>query len=290
MPTLDLFDIDRPTPPIERDDVVAGVAAKVEWWVGNRRKKLLELRHASHAVNPLLLPIIMNMHGFRDILELSSFMLSGHLVEGHATGFGKLIDEKVLEDVFGTVKLDAPFRRDNPPFLAPEFDNIDHLVPRPNGAFDLLSLKAGRWSIQLGQAVQLNRSFQVLVDRRASNDLEFNDLVVGVFYGREADLTDKYRIIRGESGKAQHDVSDLTAHVTVLAGRPFWAWLNGGEHDTQDWILDGIILGFGRAVETYGPLTDLWQDFVKSFATTFAKHINEAGDVDWHGLLREING
>lgn len=276
---------------IGRDDVIARVAALVAWWVGNRRKKLVELRHDSHAVNPLLLPIIMNMHGFANIHELAGFMLAGHLVEGHATGFGKLIDEKVLEKVFGTIKLDARFRRENLDFLRPEFDNVDHLVPRPGGPHDILSLKAGRWSIQLGQAVQLNRSFQVLVDRREAGEIEFNKLIVGVFYGKQTDLTDKYRIIRGEiGGGAAHDVRDLTAHVEVLAGRPFWSWLNEGEEQTQDWILDAIIQGFETAVQEHGPFTQLFEEFIGSFAATFQKHIDASGHVDWHALLKEING
>jgi hypothetical protein len=277
--------------PIGRDALVSLVADKVAWWVGNRRKKLVELRHDSHAVNPLLLPIVMSMHGFATFREVAAFMLAGHLVEGHATGFGKLIDEKVLGDVFGTIKLDAKYRRANPEFLRPEFDNVDHLVPRPGGTHDILSLKAGKWSIQLGQAVQLNRSFQVLIDRRAAGAIQFDKLIVGVFYGQASDLTDKYRIIRGEpGGGATHDVRDLTDHVHVLAGRPFWTWLNDGEDQTQDWILDGIIAGFGKAVKRYGSVSALFDDFVSSFADSFAKHIKEDGSVDWHALLREING
>lgn len=290
MDNSDFIDLDRPIPPIEREAVISGVAAQVEWWVGMRRKKLAELSHSSHAVNPLLLPIIMNMHGFTGITELAGFMLSGHLVEGHATGFGKLIDEKVLENVFGTIKLDAGFRRDHHQFLASEYDNIDHLVPRPGGSYDLLSLKAGRWSIQLGQAVQLNRSFQVLVDSRASGSTHFHELVVGVFYGQDSDLTDKYRIIRGEPTRAKHDIRDLTDHVKVFAGRKFWSWLNGGEEQTQDWILDGIVEGFESAVSRYGSFVELWDEFVGSFAATFAPYIRADGSMDWHGLLKEING
>jgi hypothetical protein len=143
----------------------------------------------------------------------------------------------------------------------------------------------------LGQAVQLNRSFQVLVDRRSAGEIQFSELVVGVFYGKEADLTDKYRIICGRiEGGARHDVRDLTDHVRVLAGRPFWSWLNGGVIETQDWILDGIIQGFDHAVQKFGPMTKLFEDFVASFASTFEKHTRPDGTIDWHGLLQSING
>ena len=282
-----------PLPPIDRDTVLAGVSEWVAWWVGNRRKKLVNLRHQSHAVNPLLWPIIMSMHGFANIRELAFFMLSGHLVEGHATGFGKLIDEKILEHVFGTIKVDRKFRRTNASYAGPEFDNIDHLVPRPGSSQDLLSVKAGKWSIQLGQAVQINRSFQVLLHRRDAGELDFDKVVVGVSYGKVEDLTDKYRLIRGEpptTGAAQHDVRDLRDHVLVLAGRGFWSWLNGGEAQTQDWILDAILRGFEVAAETHGSLAGPFEDFVDSFAETFANHTNAEGNVDWHALLTEISG
>lgn len=279
-----------PIPPISRKDVISGVATLVKWWVGNRRKKLLELRHDTHAVNPLLLPIIMNMHGFSSFRDLAAFMLAGHLVEGHATGFGKLIDEKVL-GLFGTQKLDKAFRRENPEFTRHEYDNVDHLVPRPGAPPDLLSLKAGKWSIQLGQAVQLNRSFQVVVERRNAGHVNYGRLVVGVFYGTAESLTDKYSIICGaKTTGAKHDVSDLTEHIDILAGRPFWTWLNAGEAQTQDWILDGIIQGFEAAVREYGPLTEPFDEFITSFADTFSRHIDRRGKVDWHGLLKEING
>ena len=283
----------RPLPPIAREAVLAGISEWVEWWVGNRRKKLIKLHHESHAVNPFLLPIIMSMHGFASVRDLAFFMLSGHLVEGHATGFGKLIDEKVLGKVFGTIKVDRRFRKANPKYGASAFDNVDHIVPRPGASPDLLSLKAGRWSIQLGQAVQINRSFQVLVRLRDAGEVDFDNLVVGVFYGKAEDLTDKYRLIRGEqstTGAAQHDVRDLTDHVVVVAGREFWSWLNAGETETQDWILDGIIRGFEVTAAKHGSLAGPFEEFVDSFAETFTKHTDDSGKVDWHALLTEING
>ena len=283
----------RPLPPIAREAVLAGVSKWVEWWVGKRRDKLIKLRHESHAVNPFLLPIIMSMHGFASVRDLAFFMLSGHLVEGHATGFGKLIDEKVLSNVFGTIMVNQSFRNKNPEYKASQFDNIDHIVPRPGASQDLLSLKAGRWSIQLGQAVQLNQSFQVLVSRREAGEVDFNKIMVGVFYGKAEDLTDKYRLIRGQqstTGAAQHDVRDLTDHVVVVAGREFWSWLNAGETQTQDWILDGIMRGFEVVAAEHGSLADPFEEFVDSFAETFARYTDDHGAVDWHALLTEING
>ena len=74
------------------------------------------------------------------------------------------------------------------------------------------------------------------------------------------------------------------------AGSAFWTWLNGGNEETQDWILDAIIQGFQAEVQQHGSFTQLFDEFVNSFAETFARHINPEGQVDWHAILREING
>jgi len=279
---------------IPREAVVSGVSEKVQWWIGRRRAKLEKLAHGSHAVNPFLWPVIMSMHGFDTFRELAEFQLSGHLVEGHATGFGKLVDEKILGGVFATIKLDKKFRESNPPYNQHEYDNVDHLVPRDSGTPDLLSLKAGRWSIQLGQAVQLNRSFQEIIKAKAEEKADFDDIVVGVFYGTHEGLTDKYQIIRGRSTGATHDVVDISKHVSVLAGRDFWGWLNNGENRTQEWVLEGVQSGYTLDAAENGPMDELFESFISDFAAHYQKYeiTDDEGQVliDWQELLKDING
>ena len=101
------------------------------------------------SVNPFMAPLVMGMHGFDGFAETASFMMGGHLATGHATGFGKLVDEKILPNVFGTVKLSAAFRSAHKPYQMSVFDEIDHIVTGPGGKANLLCLKAGRWTIQL---------------------------------------------------------------------------------------------------------------------------------------------
>ena len=273
-----------------QNEIVDGVSEQVQWWVEQRRTKLIKLRHQSHAINPFLWPIIKSMHGFRDLRELVAFQLAGHLVEGHATGFGKLVDEKILSHVFGTTKLDRKFREINSEYQNHAYDNIDHLMMHSGKPRDLLSLKAGRWSIQLGQAVQLNRSFQALLDRRANEEIEFDRLVVGVFYGTNEGLTDKYRIIQGLETSAQHDITDISEHVDVYAGREFWSWINGGERNTQEWVLLGIELGYELAAEENGPLDESYEAFISDFESQLKPFLAEDGTIDWVHLLRDING
>jgi len=272
-----------------RREIIEGVAAHVVWWVNQRRTKLKNLRHDTHAVNPFLWPLTMAMHGYEEFRELAAFQLGGHLVEGHATGFGKLIDEKILPGVFGSTKLDKAYRQAEPGFNEPEYDNIDHLVPGLEDAVDLLSLKAGRWSIQLGQAVQLNRSLQVLLEKREKGLVKFDRIVIGVFYGTPATLTDKYSIIKGVHGGATHDIRDISAHVDIQVGRQFWSWINGDQQDTDEWVLEGVQEGFRQSVEESGSLADLYEAFIDDYAAEYERYFND-GRPDWLGLLRDVNG
>lgn len=271
-----------------RDEIIRGVSIEVVWWIEQRRKKLVDLRHQTHAVNPFLWPLTMSMHGFSSFRELAVFQLAGHLVEGHATGFGKLIDEKILPRVFGTIKLDAKFRARTPELLRPEYDNIDHFIYGQDGSLSLLSVKAGRWSIQLGQAVQLNRSLQVLLANRDMGIASFDDIVVGVLYGAEEELTDKYRIIRGLPTRAAHDISNISTHVQIQAGRDFWSWLNGGNDETDAWVLEGIHEGLLESNRESGSLAAVYEEFIDDYAREYERFFR-FGEPNWYGLLRDVN-
>ena len=274
---------------MNRDDVVSGVAKLVVWWLETRRAKLKELRHDTMAVNPFLIPLLLALGDIDSIDELAHLLLAGHFSVGHATGFGKLIDEKILPHVFRTTKLNSSFRKALP-WLQSMFDEIDHLVTMPNGDRYLLSLKAGRWTIQLTMAVQLNKAFAEILKGRDAGVTDFSGIVVGVFYGRSETLTDKYDIIRGINRGANHDLIDVQKDVSVFAGRDFWSWLNGGEVATQEWVLEGILCGIQNAKEKHGPISELMEAYKAQFAATFAQYVGVDGKVDWVGVLRMING
>ncbi len=278
---------------MKKEEVIAGVSKQIVWWMGERQKKLAKLRHETMSVNPFLLPLIFGIHQFKDFDELAEFLVVAHLSTGYATGFGKLIDEKILPYVFGTKKLDKATRRTDPLSMS-AFDEIDHIIPSAgNQAAKLLSLKAGRWTIQLTMAVQLNKAFKELLNLRDSKQLDvftFDEIAVGVFYGTKDTLTDKYDILRGINRGANHDVTNLTEHVHVYAGREFWAWLNGGEQQTQEWVLEGIIQGFQAAEKSLGSLDKLLADFRKEFSQQFQFSVWPDGAIDWKAIINKING
>lgn len=274
-----------------RIEVINGVAHWTVWWLAERRKKLVEQLSDTMSVNPFLLPLLFEFHGLESFSDLSDLMVGGHLMTGHNTGFGKLIDEKILPGVFGTKKLDSA-HRSFASLKESYFDEIDHVVVRPNGTSELLSLKAGKWTIQLTMAVQLNKAFHEIIERFPGR---FSGIVVGVFYGNAEGLTDKYHILRGINRGKNHDVIDLQAHVSVHAGREFWSWLNEGERATQDWVLEGFLYGIQnhRITEERQPrkVHQYLQEYREGVQRKYASYTNPyTGAINWHQLLTDING
>jgi hypothetical protein len=95
--------------------------------------------------------------------------------------------------------------------------------------------------------------------------------------------------LRGINRGAHHNVVDLTNRVFVYAGREFWAWLNDGIQDTQDWLLEGIQEGISRS----NPREEsglLLESFNRSVARHYQQYIDSDGTISWEELLRDING
>lgn len=269
-------------------EVVDSVKKCAKWWVGVRKKKLEEQLSETMSINPFLMPFLFDYHDLSSLDDLVGLVMASHLMTGHATGFGKLIDEKILPNVFGTTKLDAEFRNTNAPFEKSCFDEIDHLIIREDGLKQLLSLKAGRWTIQLTMAVQLNASFKEILE---NHEGVADEIVVGVFYGKSDDLTDKYDILRGVNRGANHNVTDLTDHVSVFAGREFWSWLNYGEDNTQEWVLQGVIEAL-REENIHETATDLLRKFKSGIVEKYESDIRDEHEnvLNWYKLLKKVNG
>lgn len=271
---------------VGKNEVIGGVEECIAWWIERRKSKLRDDLSETMSLNPFLAPLVYDLHNLQELPGLVSLLTAGHLLGGYNTAFGKLIDEKILPQVFGTRKLDKAFRRDTPPLAESCFDDIDHFVPRENDRPDLLSLKASRWTIQLGQAVGLNRSFETILKRHGE---KFDRIAVGVFYGKSETLSDKYDILRGINRGANHDVVDLTEDVKVYAGREFWQWLNEGEAETQSWVLDGILRGMDDT-DLREESTELLERHTTNLARNYSQYVGADGFVDWHRLLADING
>jgi Type II restriction endonuclease EcoO109I len=269
-----------------KNQVVQEVKAITGWWLTQRKKKLEEQLNETMSINPFLMPFLFDYHNLKSLDELADLIVSSHLMTGHATGFGKLVDEKILPQVFGTQKLDKKYRQGNSPLNLACFDEIDHYILRENGTRQFLSLKAGKWTIQLTMAVQLNIAFSEI--KHSYSNL-VDEVVVGVFYGKADDLTDKYDILRGINRGADHAVKDITDFVSVYSGRDFWAWLNDGQQETQEWVLEGIIeaLKEGKIHET---AVRLLKEFREGVVSKYEDHVLEGETLNWYLLLKKING
>lgn len=272
---------------MNKAEVINGVKTQAVWWLEERLKKIRQQKHDTMEVNPFMAPLISALHGHTNFLELADFLLGGHFAIGHATGFGKLIDEKILPRVFGTTKLDKA-NRTTGIFKKSCFDNIDHVVHK-DGKDILLSLKASKWTIQLGQAVELNKSFKDIRDLLQAAEHSHDKVVLATFYGKAENLTDKYRLVRGISFGANHDVHDLQDYVTILSGQEFWSWL--GDHpDTQLWVMEGIQEAIESKRETLAQTQILMAEFRNSFASRYSAFIDDQGIINWVGILKESNG
>ena len=251
--------------------------------------KFRELSHETMSINPFMAPVIMALHSHIAFADLAELLLGGHFMTGHATGFGKLIDEKILPKLFGSRKLDAAFRK-IPPYDLPVFSEVDHLIVTGTGDPIYLSLKASRWTIQLTMAEKMNAAFTRLVTLRSAGSIRFSKIVVGVFYGTQEALTDKFSIIRGICSGAKHDVTDITEHVEVVAGKEFWSWINGGEDETQDWIMQGVLDAVTASKSKLLAAKGLLESYKQTFENTFTRFVAADGAIDWVGILHGING
>jgi hypothetical protein len=270
-----------------REEVIQLMSIEIQWWVKQRLNKLREELHGTMTINPFLIPILFDLHHAEGFDDLGSLMLASHLMGGHNTGFGKLMDEKVLPNVFGTNKLSKAYRKENPPFDQAPFDNIDHILVRENGHKYLISLKASKWTIQLGQAIQLNSSFDEIKTRYRT---DFNSIVIGVIYGNHTSLTDKYDIAIGVKRKtsADHNIKELEGFAEVKVGREFWSWLNGDQVDTQRWMMEGILDGVKKA-DCRAESKLLLSAYIDTFNRKYDTHISEDKTINWFDILSDIN-
>lgn len=271
--------------PVDLQFVKAEVKKWTIWWIRQRKSKLEKELTETMSVNPFLLPFLFEYHSLKNFDELIHLMVASHLMTGHNTGFGKLIDEKILPSVFKTIKLDRKFRQANPPFENSSFNEIDHMIVRPDGSKELISLKAGKWTIQLTMAVKLNESFNEI---KRYYGASIKHIIVGVFYGTDEDLTDKYDILRGINRGAKHHVVEITDFVSVYTGKKFWEWLGGGAVGVQDAILLGFIEAI-RELDVKSGNEKLLLDFRKKISSRYDNSAENKGVQDWIKLLNSIN-
>lgn len=275
-----------PNPTKSKDEVVNGVTQLVTEFLQRRLLKLSTDISAFMNINPFLVSALRDFHSFKTLQDLAEFMFISHMAQGHATGFGKLIDEKVLPRVFGTIKLDRAERaRRN--LHAAAYNEIDHIVnPGSETDWSLLSLKAGPWTIQDASAHNIYNAFKQIGDFR----LYGKEIVVGIFYGNRQSLTNKYDILRGINPRQQDQFVTLN-FVRVLAGREFWSWLNGDVDETQEWVLEGtrkaseLLLrdgATGSEIIKHAPLR-----LAQELSTKYGISLEE--EIDWIRLLMAIN-
>lgn len=118
--------------------------------------------------------------------------------------------------------------------------------------------------------------------------IEFQKIIVGVFYGTDDELTDKYRVLRGITTGANHDVIDISKDVDVHAGRAFWAWL-AGDSRAQEWVITGIV----RAIQAASKTETQAQAATEEIERDLTGMLSQVGDVkteaDWIAFINAVN-
>lgn len=271
---------------MDREQIIAGTRDCFRWWIRQRKKALEDKLKEPLGVNPFMLPFLFDFHNFSDFGELANMVVAANLLGGHNTGFGKLIDEKLLPQVFGAQKLDKAFRSANGYYIEAAFNEIDHKVFREDGKWEYLSLKSSKWTIQLSMAMQLNTAFDEIV--RSHWHENCRGIVVGVVYGTTSNLTDKYDILRGINRGARHNVVDVTNHVTVYAGASFWDWLSGVA-GTQKLVMKGLLEAI-QEERVGASIPPIIRRLREKFADEYGvlPVMQPSGD-DWYRILAQIN-
>lgn len=275
-----------PNPVIDRDTIIEKVAILVHDLIIRRLNKLRgDNISAFLNVNPFLLSCLRDFHSFSTVHSIADFLFIAHMAQGHSTAFGKLIDEKILPQAFNTVKLDAA-ERQRRRLTAAAYNEIDHIVnPNSDDEWCLLSLKASAWTIQDTAAHNLYNAFKQIGDFQVYG----KEIIVGVFYGKEDDLTNKYDILRGINPRQQDQFVEL-GHVRVLTGKQFWSWLNGGEDDTQLWVLEGTRIGSASVFSKLddADILNAPEKLANELAKKYGLEIDHP--INWEQLLLAING
>lgn len=271
-------------PKQSKDFIINNVAALVSDFIKRRLEKIQKDISSFLNVNPFLLSALRDFHSFKRIQDLADFLFIAHMSQGHATGFGKLVDEKILPQVFGTVKLTEKERKSRK-LTAAAYNEIDHIVnPNSSTEWSLLSLKAGAWTIQDTAAHNLYNAFKQIGDFQVFG----KEIVVGVFYGNKNSLTNKYDILKGINPRQQNQFVELN-HVRVLAGKDFWTWLNGDEEETQLWVLEGTRQGSEIAFKknNNSNVQNAPQKLAIELSEKYGLLLDK--EIDWSRLLIAVN-
>ena len=94
------------------------------------------------SINPYILTFLSDYHGLQTPADLASHLASFHLHIGHLTGFGKLIDEKIIaKDEFPDFATEDGYKPAQTHFI----DNLVYDGKQPNAYIDQfeIGLKQG---------------------------------------------------------------------------------------------------------------------------------------------------
>lgn len=259
-----------------------------------RYKKIVALKIDNFFPNPYLQAVSVPVYGHKTFYELIKSLIEAHLVAGQETAYGWMT-EALISAFASRVVPGKPRGRQNETHRDNPLKEIDAYFRAPSGEIDLISLKAGPMTINDSAAIEMRNKFRSLIDdfkkpfdeRKYTQALTeqggtIRNVIYGVTYGRQKDLTNKPRIVK-EGGE----------EVEIKVGKALWSHVSGHE-DMYLIIIDGLREGYRRFETMYGVnlpklLESKIDEIAKDAETKFGLETTDLTDPRfWRQLARGI--
>jgi hypothetical protein len=154
-------------------------------------------------INPFLMLAMAPAYNIFSPFEAAEYMQSAKLPHGDSTAFGKFVEDNIFP-IFGVIPVDEKKTQ------ATLYSAIDGALTVEGENF-LASWKSGPWTMNQAHANEMSGSFPSI------HEVTGKRLILGIFYGRAAQMNNKPALVRRNTGDYFH----------VLIGSDLWEFITG---------------------------------------------------------------
>lgn len=218
--------------------------------------------------NPFLLLITAPVYNIYSPYEVAERLQLGKAFHGDDTAFGRMAEEKYLS-IFGAKT--PPEKSSQDPAVRRRWSPID-LELTIDGQRNLMSIKAGPWTMNQSHAAEMIRNFKQLRDETGAR------ILIGITYVRYKNLNNKPALVERELGTP--DWFDF------FVGKDFWEYATGVRDVHRD-MFAAIRIAQKRFADEYADRTfseRLIQNRL-SIASSLRKSFSVRDDEDFWGTL-----
>jgi hypothetical protein len=218
--------------------------------------------------NPFLLLITAPVYNIYSPYEVAERLQLGKAFHGDDTAFGRMAEEKYL-NIFGAR---PPMEKSSEdPAVRRRWSPID-LELTIDGQRNLMSIKAGPWTMNQSHASEMIRSFKQLHEETGAK------ILIGITYGRYKNLNNKPALVERELGTP--DWFDF------FVGKDFWEYATGVRNVHLD-MFAAIRIAQKRFADEYADRTfsERLIENRLSIASSLRKSFSVRDDEDFWGTL-----